>query len=91
MAVVNARKLYRSCVDEASIEADGVEPILSLIETELGGWPILKGSSWENSTFDLPKLLLTLRKYSSNLFYRVDTATDEKNSSFYDIEVRLNT
>lgn len=89
MAIVNARRLYKSCIDEASIDADGVDSVLSLIETEFGGWPILTGSSWDNNTFDFSKLLLTLRTYSYNLFYRVNTATDEKNSSSYDIEVGL--
>ncbi|CAF2512910.1 unnamed protein product [Rotaria sp. Silwood2] len=87
MAVVNARRLYKSCIDEASIEADGVEPIFALVDTEFGGWPILQGPSWDNSTFDLLNLLLNLRKYSNSLFYRVGTSTDEKNSTNYDIEI----
>ena len=88
-AIVNARRLYKSCVDEASIDAEGVDPVLSLIETEFGGWPILTGSSWDSSTFDFGELLLNLRKYNYNFYFRVGTATDEKNSSSYDIEVRL--
>ncbi|CAF1121062.1 unnamed protein product [Rotaria sp. Silwood1] len=87
VAVINARRLYKSCVDEAGIEADGVEPIFSLVDTEFGGWPILQGPSWDNSTFDLLTLLLNLRKYNNNLFYRIGTSTDEKNSTNYDIEI----
>jgi hypothetical protein len=89
-AVVNSRRLYRSCVDETGIESDGVEPILSVLENEFGGWPILQGSSWNSSMFDLMTLLLNLRKYSNNLIYQVGTSIDEKNSTTYDIEVSIN-
>ena len=88
--VVNARRLYRSCVNETAIETDGVDAILSLVNTEFGGWPILQGSSWDGSTFNLTKLLIALRKYNNNVIFRVGTSTDEKNSTSYDIEVRLN-
>jgi hypothetical protein len=73
--------LYNSCIDEAKIDADGIEPILSLLNTELGGWPILQGSSWDSSKFNLTNLLLKLRQYSYNIIYRVHTIIDEKNSS----------
>jgi len=43
--VMNARLLYDTCINETKIETDGIEPVLSLIN-ELGGWPILQGSSW---------------------------------------------
>jgi hypothetical protein len=89
-AVVNARILYGSCLNETGIEADGVAAILSLIDSKFGGWPILKGLSCDGSTFDLSNLLLTLRKYSNHVIYRVGTATDEKNSIEYDIEVKKN-
>ncbi|CAF0891456.1 unnamed protein product [Rotaria sordida] len=86
-AVVNARLLYKSCIDEADIEATGVDPILSLVNTELGGWPILQGSSWSSSTFDLSNLFLKLRKYAYNIIYRVNTVVSEENSTVYNIEI----
>lgn len=85
--VNNARALYSSCVDEAKIDEDGVEPVLSLIETEFGGWPILQGSSWNNATFNFSRLLLKLRQYNYNIIYRINTDVDEKNSSLPDIVV----
>ncbi|CAF2099472.1 unnamed protein product [Rotaria magnacalcarata] len=86
-AVKNARNLYQSCIDEAGIESEGVESILGLIKTQFGGWPILEGPSWDNSTFNLMDVLLNLRKYSNSIFYRVGTSIDEKNSTNYDIEI----
>ncbi|CAF2523535.1 unnamed protein product [Rotaria sp. Silwood2] len=75
-AVLNARRFYNSCIDEDEVEANGVDTILSLINTEFGGWPILQGSSWNSAKFDLPNLLFQLRKYYSNTIYRIDTAFD---------------
>ena len=86
-AIVNARQLYRSCMNEASIETDGVEPVLSIINRDFGGWPILQGATWNDSTFNLANLLIQLRKYDNGIIYSVATATNQKNSSVYDIEV----
>ena len=86
-AVVNARRLYKSCVNESAIDADGVDLILSMVNSEFGGWPILQGSLWDNTTFNISNLLLTQRKYNNNFVFRVGTSTDEKNSTTYDIEV----
>ncbi|CAF1438868.1 unnamed protein product [Adineta ricciae] len=86
-AVVNARRLYKSCTNETGIEADGVDAIISLVNSEFGGWPILLGSTWDGSTFNLTKILIVLRKYNNNPIFRVGTSTDEKNSSTYDIEM----
>ncbi len=85
--VMNARSLYSSCVDEEKIEAEGNDPVLSLITTEFGGWPILEGSSWNESTFNLSNLLLKLRQYNYNIIFRINTDVDEENSTLPDIEV----
>jgi hypothetical protein len=86
-AIVNARNLYHSCIDEQKIEDDGVDSIFSLINTQLGGWPILQGSSWDNSTFNLLNLLLKLREYNNNIIFGIDTSIDDKNSTEYDLAV----
>ncbi len=83
---MNARLLYDTCINETKIETDGIEPVLSLIN-ELGGWPILQGSSWNSSTFNLSNLLLKLRQYNYNIIFRINTDTDEKNSSATNILV----
>jgi hypothetical protein len=85
--VMNARLLYDSCVNEEQIETQGIEPVLSLINTDFGGWPILQGSSWNSSMFNLSNLLLKLRQYNYNIIYKINTDTDEKNSSITNIVV----
>jgi membrane metallo-endopeptidase-like protein 1 len=87
-AIVNARNLYDSCIDEATIETDGVESVLSIVNNEFGGWPILLGVSWNASTFNLSDLLLKLRRYDDEIILSVVTAVNQENSSVYDIEVR---
>ena len=87
-SVANARHLYSSCTNETNIDAEGVERILLLIDTEFGGWPILQGESWNESTFNFSNLIFRLRQYNYNILYRVGTDVDEKNSSVTDIVVR---
>ena len=89
-AITNARRLYASCVNEEAIEAEGVDAILSFINTELGGWPILQGSTWNNSTFNFSRLLLKLNQNKDFAIYNVHTKLDEKNSSVPSIRVRYN-
>lgn len=86
-SVANARHLYSSCTNETNIDAEGVERILSLIDTEFGGWPILQGESWNESTFNFSNLIFRLRQYNYNILYRVGTDVDEKNSSITDIVI----
>ena len=86
-AVANARTLYETCMNEDRIEVEGITPMLSLVNDELGGWPILQGAAWNASEINLPNLLLKLRSYSNSIFFGVGTSTDQKNSTEYDIEV----
>ena len=89
-AIMNARILYHSCVDEQNIEDEGIDSILNLINVEMGGWPILQGSTWNSSSFNLLNLLLKLRKYNNDIIFAIGTSIDEKNSKAYDIEVSKN-
>ena len=68
---------------------DGVEPVLSILQDEFGGWPILNGSNWNPLTFNLTNLLIKLRQYDDGILYSVATNTNQENSSVYDIEVRV--
>ncbi|CAF3338801.1 unnamed protein product [Rotaria socialis] len=86
-ALDNARILYNSCVNEQNIEDEGTDTILSIVNNELGGWPILEGSSWDNSTFNLFDLLLKLRKYNNDIIFGIGTSVDEKNSQQYDLVI----
>ncbi|CAF4138244.1 unnamed protein product [Adineta steineri] len=85
-AIINARILYHSCIDEQNIQKEGNNPILSLINNEFGGWPIIQ-NSWDNSTFDILNLLLKVRKYQNNIIFGFGTSIDDKNSREYILEI----
>jgi hypothetical protein len=87
-AIVNARRLYNSCIQEDEIEAEGVNTILSLVNTEFGGWPILQGSQWNTTAFNFSQLLIMLNKYNTDVIYTAGTQIDDKNSSAMAIRVR---
>ena len=87
-SLINARRLYDSCINETAIELEGVNGLLSVVNNELGGWPILQGSSWNVTSFNLSRLLLKLREYNYNVIYGCGTSTDDKNSSVNYIRVR---
>ncbi|CAF4011591.1 unnamed protein product, partial [Adineta steineri] len=87
-AITNARRLYSSCIDEGTIETEGVDVIMSMINKELGGWPVLQGLAWNESTFNFDRLMLKLSQYNSYIFYTVNTDVDEKNSSIRSIHIR---
>ncbi|CAF1139433.1 unnamed protein product [Rotaria sordida] len=86
-SLINARHFYDSCINETAIELEAINEILSFINNELGGWPILQGSSWNPSSFNLSRLLLKLREYSHNILYGCSTSPDDRNSSVYFIRV----
>ncbi|CAF3794993.1 unnamed protein product [Adineta steineri] len=87
-AITNARRLYSSCIDEDTIEMEDVDVIMSMINKEFGGWPVLQGSDWDESTFDFDRLMLKLSQYNNYIFYIVKTDVDEKNSSVRSIHIR---
>ncbi|CAF3894392.1 unnamed protein product [Rotaria sp. Silwood1] len=86
-AITNVHRLYASCINENAIERTSVNVILSFINTELGGWPILQGSTWNYSTFDFSRLLLKLHEYNKDVIYHINTKIDMINSSVYCIRI----
>jgi predicted metalloendopeptidase len=86
-STLNARRMYASCINEEAIEAENINVILPFINTELGGWPILQGLAWDNSTFNLSRRLLTLTEYSNSVIFNAGTQIDQQNSSFRSIRI----
>ncbi|CAF1105914.1 unnamed protein product, partial [Rotaria sordida] len=80
-AIINARRLYASCIDEETVEAEDTDVLLSFINIQLGGWPILQGSRWNNSTFNISNQLLKLFEYGHQFIFSVGTIGDDQNSS----------
>ena len=57
-AITNARRLFKSCVDENDLLLTVTTVLRQLIETEFGGLPNTVESSWQISRFDLLATLL---------------------------------
>ncbi|CAF1446150.1 unnamed protein product, partial [Adineta steineri] len=87
--IINARRLYASCMNENTIEIEDINVILSLVKKEFGGWPVLEGLTWNESTFDLSRLTLKLNQYNSFILYTIKSVADDKNSSVRSIQVDL--
>ena len=85
---VNARRLFNSCLDEETIDREDDQLFLSLINSQLGGWPILKSSSWNETTFNLSDVLLRLHQHGSSMLFASDTYISPTNSSTVSIIVR---
>lgn len=50
------KQYYQACMNLTGIEEDQNETIKKLYE-ELGGWPLLKGETWEEDAFDWGKIV----------------------------------
>ena len=79
--------MYVSCINEAAIEVEDIDIILPFINEQLGGWPILQGLGWNNSTFNLSRRLLKLTEYSNSVLFDVNTQIDQQNSSIRSIRL----
>jgi hypothetical protein len=88
-SIANVRRLFDSCIEEDEDDSEDVNSILSIIDDEFGGWPILEGSKWDNSTFNFPKLMLKLNAYNTYAIFKPTTRSDEKKATIPGIRVRL--
>lgn len=77
-------------MNETAIESEGADAVLSILDNELGGWPILNGLFWNETQYNLSHLLFKLRAYNHNIIYNCGTQTDDRNSSAYFIRVGEN-
>ena len=64
------------------IEERGTKPLLNIHET-LGGWPVVKGDSWDESKWNWIKSVQDFRKngYSTDYILDFSVGTDLKNST----------
>lgn len=72
----------------AEIERSGNVPLSSLL-TDLGGWPVLEGDSWNDSNFTWLDTLIAFRKhgFSHDLFMDLSVTPDFRNNTQHVIDL----
>ncbi|KAF2358794.1 Peptidase M13 N-terminal domain [Trinorchestia longiramus] len=75
-----AKTLYQGCMNVGAIEAAGTAPLLQLL-TQLGGWPVLLGDSWDPLPFNLSLQMARLRQLNNEVLLAESVADDVTNSS----------
>jgi len=82
------KNLYRSCLNKTRAEELGLAPLKDTLD-ELGGWPVVVGDSWDNSSFVWYETIYQFRRIGYSIDYLIDFSitTDLKNSSFRVIDL----
>lgn len=83
-----AKKFYRSCMNESSIQKDGLKKT-KLLFKQIGGWPTLDGTNWREEQFDWKKSVYRLRRVGIHfeIFFTMNLETDKKDASKYILSV----
>lgn len=83
-AVVKAKHLFQSCMNNDILEKRLEKPLLAILE-ELGGWPILS-PNWNPKEFDWLLLTAQLRLYNNDILISYWVGPDIKDSDQYIIQ-----
>ena len=69
-------------------EERGLQPLQDILK-EFGGWPVVVGDSWEESSFEWTEVIYKFRRVGYSIDYFVDfsVTTDQKNTSARVIDV----
>uniref|UniRef100_A0A146LYT5 Neprilysin-2 n=1 Tax=Lygus hesperus TaxID=30085 RepID=A0A146LYT5_LYGHE len=86
--ILNAKNMYKLCMNESHIEEVGAEPVKQLLK-KMGGWPVIEGDSWDMGSFSWLNTVYNYRKEGFSVDYLIDFAvsTDSKNNSARVIEL----
>ncbi|OWA50600.1 Endothelin-converting enzyme 1 [Hypsibius exemplaris] len=72
---VKIKSIYKQCKNQEEIEELGAKPLLTLLDEELGGWPILD-PNWNASNFDLFSALTKVRINGDEPFFSISVDQD---------------
>lgn len=82
------KKLYQSCLNKTRAEEAGLAPLKEVLD-QFGGWPVVVGDSWDDSTFVWTDMIYKFRLagYSIDYFVDFSVTTDLKNSTSRTIDL----
>ncbi|XP_035226354.1 neprilysin-2-like [Stegodyphus dumicola] len=63
--IVKLKALYDSCTDSERREVEGIEPLKKALK-KLGGWPVVEGGNWDETSFDWMNTTFRLREMGQN-------------------------
>lgn len=77
-----AKNFNLACLNKENIEAQGIKPLADILEA-YGGWPVVKGDSWSDATWDWVEVIKKFRRMGlpTALFFLFDINVDLKNSN----------
>lgn len=83
-----AKKFYRACMNESTIQMDGLKRIKQIFK-QIGGWPTLDGNNWRESQFDWKRSLYRLRRVGINfeIFFTIYLDKDKTDPNKYVLNV----
>ncbi|KAI5717510.1 hypothetical protein M8J77_007105 [Diaphorina citri] len=81
-----AKRLYSVCMNVSQREQQGLDQIKSLLKT-LGGWPVLEGSSWNESAFSWENTTYEFRRLGFPIYSLLKTYVYKVRKDQYMIHV----
>lgn len=83
------KNLHKSCMNRTAVEMLGLEPFRKILQ-QIGGWPAVEGSQWNESSWDWINSLREMRDIGLTTNYLLSTSigTHLKNTSSRSLRVR---
>lgn len=88
-SVINARRLYQSCVNEDNLTDDDMDSFLSSIREQFFDWLTNPNITFDEYNFHLTELLLKFNEYNSFFFYQIKTTIDFDNIETLKYRIRV--
>ncbi|XP_035231912.1 neprilysin-2-like [Stegodyphus dumicola] len=84
--IQKVKAIYDSCMDIESIEKLGSQPLKRLLK-DLGGWPVVEGDNWNESSFDWIQALIQIRRngYNQDILMDLSVSENVKNNTVHTI------
>jgi hypothetical protein len=78
-AIIDAKKLFRSCSNTETIEKYGESKVLKFLNDQFGGWPILNDRHFNPSVESTFNNLIDLYKIDVNPLFNMYVSTNPSN------------
>lgn len=87
-----AKNFNLACLNKTNIEAQSIKPLADILES-FGGWPVVKGDSWSDATWDWIEVIKKFRRMGlpTAIIFTFDINTDLKNTNQRQLYVSIPT